>query len=71
MLERVIQACRNTGKIPGIDTGASESVVKRIEQGFIFIPMGSDVRFLRTGAATEVKVAREAAAKRIKARDEG
>ena len=63
-LERVIQACRNTGKIPGIDTGASESVVKRIEQGFIFIPMGSDVKILRAGAAAEVQVARQAAAKK-------
>ncbi len=64
MLERVVQACRNTGKIPGIDTGASESVVKRIEQGFLFIPMGSDFKFLKAGAESQLKVAREAAAKR-------
>jgi len=64
MLERVIQACRDTGKIPGIDTGMSESAVKRVEQGFIFIPMGSDVKFLRAGAAADVKLAREAAARK-------
>ena len=63
MLERVIEACRNTGKIPGIDTGASESVVRRVEQGFIFIPMGSDVKFMRAGAVAEVKLAKEAAEK--------
>ena len=68
MLERVIQACRNTGKIPGIDTGASESVVKRVEQGFIFIPMGSDVKFMRAGAVAEVKLAKQAAEK-LKAND--
>jgi len=62
-LEHVIQACRNTGKIPGIDTGASESVVKRIEQGFIFIPMGSDVKFLTSGAAAGLQVAKQAIAK--------
>ena len=63
MLERVIQACRNTGKIPGIDTGASESVVKRVEQGFIFIPMGSDVKFMRAGAIAEAKLAQDAVAR--------
>jgi 2-keto-3-deoxy-L-rhamnonate aldolase RhmA len=62
-LERVVQACRNTGKIPGIDTGASESVVKRIEQGFIFIPMGSDVKFLTGGAAAGLHIAKQAVAK--------
>ena len=67
MLERVIRACRNTGKVPGIDTGASESVVRRVEQGFIFIPMGSDVKFMRAGAVAEVKLAKEAAEK-LKAR---
>jgi 4-hydroxy-2-oxoheptanedioate aldolase len=63
-LERIVQACRNTGKIPGIDTGASESVVKRIEQGFLFIPMGSDVKFLNAGAMAGVRLAKEAAAKK-------
>ena len=62
-LERVILACRNTGKIPGIDTGASESVVRRIEQGFIFIPMGSDVKFLTSGAAAGLEIAKQAVAK--------
>jgi 2-keto-3-deoxy-L-rhamnonate aldolase RhmA len=62
-LERVIQACRNTGRIPGIDTGASESVVRRIEQGFIFIPMGSDVKFLTSGAAAGLEIAKQAVAK--------
>ena len=62
-LERVVQACRDTGKIPGIDTGASESVVRRIEQGFIFIPMGSDVKFLTSGAAAGLEIAKQAVAK--------
>ena len=63
-LERIVQACRNAGKIPGIDTGASESVVKRIEQGFLFIPMGSDVKFINAGAMAGVRLAKEAAAKK-------
>ena len=63
MLERVIQACRNNGKVPGIDTGASESVGKRVEQGFVFIPMSSDVKFLNAGAAAGIKLAQEATEK--------
>ncbi len=51
-LERVVQACRNTGKIPGIDIGAPDTAVQRVQQGFRFIVMGSDVRFM-TGAARE------------------
>ena len=61
-LERVVQACRNTGKIPGIDTGAGgpESAPARVAQGFSFIPMGSDVKFMTGGAAAGVKSVREA-----------
>ncbi len=50
-LERVVQACRNTGKIPGIDTGAPNLAGLRVQQGFRFIPMGSDAKFLTTAAA--------------------
>jgi len=63
MLERVVQACRNTGKIPGIDIGMPDTVARRVEQGFLFIPMGSDVRFLNASAAAGIKLAQEAAAK--------
>ncbi len=37
--------------------------VRRVEQGFLYIPMGNDVRFLRAGAAAEVKQAKEATAR--------
>ncbi len=50
-LERIVQACRNTGKIPGIDTGVPNQAALRVQQGFRFIPMGSDARFLTTAAA--------------------
>lgn len=64
-LERIVQACRDTGKIPGIDTGGAgpESAPKRIEQGFIFVPMGSDAKFIMGGAAAGVKMVRDAIAK--------
>ena len=59
-LESVVQACHNAGKIPGIDTGAPDSVAKRVEQGFRFIPMGSDVKFLVGAAAAGLKLAKQA-----------
>lgn len=49
-LERVVQACHNTGKIPGIDIGAPDTAVKRVQQGFRFIPMGNDVKFMNNAA---------------------
>jgi len=59
-LERIVQACRNAGKIPGIDTGGAgpESAIQRVQQGFVFIPMGADARFLIAGAAAGVKMQR-------------
>lgn len=61
-LDRVVQACRNTGKIPGIDIGAPDLAAKRVAQGFIFIPMGNEVRFMNTGAAAGLKMVKDAIA---------
>ncbi|MBI5301354.1 MAG: hypothetical protein HY868_04385 [Chloroflexi bacterium] len=65
-LERIVQACRNTGKIPGIDTGAAgpESAPKRVAQGFIYIPMGSDAKFVTGGAVAGLKMVKEAIEKK-------
>ncbi len=54
-LEYVVQACRNTGKIPGIDIGAPDLAALRVQQGFRFVVMGSDVRFLQGSAAAAIK----------------
>jgi len=54
-LEHVVQACRNTGKIPGIDIGGPDLAVMRVQQGFKFVVMGSDVRFLQGGATAAIK----------------
>jgi len=54
-LERVVQACRNTGKIAGIDIGGPDLALLRAQQGFRFIVMGSDVRFLQAGASAAIK----------------
>ncbi len=61
-LERVVQACRNTGKIPGIDIGAPDTAVKRVQQGFRFIPMGSDVKLMNVAASAALRQVKQALA---------
>lgn len=54
-LERVIQACRNTGKIPGFAAAGPEDAVQRARQGFQYLTSGSDVGFLLEGANAGLK----------------
>jgi 4-hydroxy-2-oxoheptanedioate aldolase len=54
-LERVVQACKNTGKIPGIAGGGIEDALKRAEQGFQFITAGGDGGFMLAGAMAGLK----------------
>jgi 4-hydroxy-2-oxoheptanedioate aldolase len=54
-LERVIQACRNTGKIPGFAAAGPEDAVRRAQQGFRYLTSGSDVGFLVGGARAGLK----------------
>jgi 4-hydroxy-2-oxoheptanedioate aldolase len=61
-LERIVRACYGTGKIPGIDTGAPDLAAKRVQQGFRFIPMGSDVRFLNVATVAGLNQVRQALA---------
>lgn len=49
-LERVLEACQNTGKVPGIAESSAEAAVRRSQQGFRFITAGSDVGFIQVGA---------------------
>lgn len=46
----VLQACRNTGKIPGFACSSPEDAVRRAEQGFRFLTCGSDAGFIAAGA---------------------
>jgi 2-keto-3-deoxy-L-rhamnonate aldolase RhmA len=55
--QAVDAACRNTGKIPGIDIGAPNQAALRAKQGFRFILMGSDSRLLTGAAVSGLKMA--------------
>ncbi len=59
-LERVLEACRNTGKIPGLSTGSPEDAIRRARQGFQFLTAGGDRSFLMAGATAGVKALGEA-----------
>ncbi|MCL4466110.1 MAG: aldolase/citrate lyase family protein [Chloroflexi bacterium] len=55
-LERVVQACRNTGKIPGFAGASPEDALRRAEQGFRFVTASGDMQFLMGGASACLKM---------------
>mgnify|MGYP001446371213 FL=1 len=55
-VERVLQACRNTGKIPGFAGNSPQHGMDLAAQGFQFLTAGSDVGFLLGGAAAAIKL---------------
>ncbi len=57
-LEKVIQACKNTGTAPGIACSSPEEAVRRAEQGFRFLTAGGDAGMILGGAAAGLKTVR-------------
>ncbi|MFN8521819.1 MAG: aldolase/citrate lyase family protein [Chloroflexota bacterium] len=55
-LERVVQACKNTGKIPGIAGNSPEDAKQRAAQGFRYITAGGDAGFMMDGAMAGLKL---------------
>jgi len=49
-LERIQEACANTGKIPGIAAMNPEDAADRAAQGWRFINAGADYQLLLDGA---------------------
>ncbi|MFN8490734.1 MAG: aldolase/citrate lyase family protein [Caldilineaceae bacterium] len=54
-VERVLQACRNTGKIPGFAGGSLQQAADLAKQGFQFLTAAGDSGFLLSGATAGVK----------------
>jgi 4-hydroxy-2-oxoheptanedioate aldolase len=54
-LERVVEACRNTGKISGLSCSSPAEMVQRVAQGFQFVTGGGDMPFILEGAAAGIK----------------
>jgi 4-hydroxy-2-oxoheptanedioate aldolase len=57
-LEQVVQACKNTGKAPGLACAGPEEARIRAEQGFQFLTAGSDLGFMLAGAAAGLNTLR-------------
>ncbi|MGN6700848.1 MAG: HpcH/HpaI aldolase family protein [Thermomicrobiales bacterium] len=55
VLQQVLTACRNTGKIPGLACQSAEEAARRAAQGFQFLTAGGDGGFLRQGALAGLK----------------
>ncbi|OQA38953.1 MAG: 4-hydroxy-2-oxo-heptane-1,7-dioate aldolase [Chloroflexi bacterium ADurb.Bin325] len=58
-LERVLTACRNTGKIPGIDPGNIEQAARHGRNGYRFLVVGADLRMLSAAAAGGIRDMRQ------------
>lgn len=60
--KRVAETCNRHGKIPGIHTPSAESAFKAVEEGYRFVTVASDERFLAAKASAEVNSVRSALA---------
>ncbi|MBQ7262505.1 MAG: 4-hydroxy-2-oxovalerate aldolase [Synergistaceae bacterium] len=52
--ERVLEACRRHGKVPGIFCGDGASARRRAEQGFLYIPVGMDTTLFAAKCQEEI-----------------
>jgi 4-hydroxy-2-oxoheptanedioate aldolase len=57
-LEKILVACRNTGKIPGIAGRSIDDAIRRAGQGFQFITAGADAGFMLAGATSGIEALR-------------
>jgi 2-keto-3-deoxy-L-rhamnonate aldolase RhmA len=57
-MKRVIKSCERHGKAPGVLAATPEEAKRDVQLGFTFIGLGSDVRFLMSGAKDFMNSAR-------------
>jgi 4-hydroxy-2-oxoheptanedioate aldolase len=57
-IERVVEACRNAGKIAGFASDTPQQALDRWKQGFQFLTSGGDVGFMLGGAVAGVTALR-------------
>ena len=55
-LEKVVQACNNTGKIAGLSCSSPEEAAQRAKQGYRFLTAGADIPLLLGAARAGMKV---------------
>jgi 4-hydroxy-2-oxoheptanedioate aldolase len=54
-IESVIEACRKTGKFPGISLGDTEVASRWIERGMLFVTVGDDGSWMLEGAQAALR----------------
>ncbi|CAN5553275.1 aldolase/citrate lyase family protein [soil metagenome] len=57
-IEKVLEACKNTGKVPGYAGGSPAQGKQLAERGFRYVTAGSDIGFILSGAADGLKLLR-------------
>ncbi len=57
-VERIQEACNNTGKIAGFASFSTEDARQRADRGFRFLTAGGDVGFLQSGARSALQILR-------------
>jgi 4-hydroxy-2-oxoheptanedioate aldolase len=55
-LERILTACRNTGKVPGLACPTALEAKQRANQGFQFLTAGGDATFLLAGSKASLAI---------------
>lgn len=60
--KKVAETCNRHGKLAGIHTPSAEAAFKAVEEGYRFVTIASDERFLATKASAEVNSIRSALA---------
>jgi len=53
-VEKVLQACKNTGKFPGFATSGPKEAMALAARGFQFLTVGSDAGFILQGIAQQM-----------------
>ncbi|MEI6409156.1 MAG: aldolase/citrate lyase family protein [Bacteroidota bacterium] len=53
--EKVLQVCKKHHKIPGIFAHSIEVAQQYLEEGFLFLAIGNDIKFLHHGLADELR----------------
>jgi len=53
-LDRIVAACKKAGKIPGLFCIDADRAMATAKRGFKFLTVGSDLGFLRAGAAEQL-----------------
>ncbi|HTZ36154.1 MAG TPA: aldolase/citrate lyase family protein [Stellaceae bacterium] len=63
LLNKVLEACKRHGIVPGLHCGMPSYALKALDMGFRFVTVGGDTRFVTTGAAAAVAEMRGGAPK--------